>query len=79
MTPLPNASINKGKFMNSTAQNDGFAKFDAEMTFRLPLVEAASTRDAGKVRLGGFGPVFRPAAISDAGKVRVGGFGPLFR
>lgn len=39
----------------------------------------ASIADAGKVRLGGQGPVFRPAAIADAGKVRLGGQGPVFR
>ena len=33
--------------------------------------------DAGKVRLGGQGPVFKP--VADAGKVRLGGQGPLFR
>ena len=60
--------------MNSTVQNEGVAKVDAEITS-----PAASTRDAGLVRLGGFGPAFRPAAIADAGKVRLGGFGPVFR
>ncbi len=35
--------------------------------------------DAGKVRLGGQGPVFRPALIADAGKVRLDGQGPIFR
>jgi hypothetical protein len=35
--------------------------------------------DAGKVRLGGQGPVFRVAAIADSGKVRLGGQGPVFR
>ena len=33
--------------------------------------------DSGKVRLGGLGPIFKPAA--DAGKVRLGGLSPLFR
>ncbi len=35
--------------------------------------------DAGKVRLGGQGPVFRLASIRDSGAVRLGGQGPVFR
>ncbi len=39
-----------------------------------------SVSDAGKVKLGGQGPIFRkPTEISDSGKVRLGGQGPIFR
>ncbi len=41
---------------------------------RFPPLRVA---DAGNVRIGGQGPVFRLTA--DAGKVRLGGQGPVFR
>ena len=41
----------------------------------MSTVQIASA--AGKVRLGGMGPVFRPA--TDVSKVRLGGMGPVFR
>ena len=40
-------------------------------------VTVVAVLDAGKVRLGGQGPVFKP--VADAGKVRLGGQGPVFR
>jgi hypothetical protein len=41
----------------------------------------AAVKDAGKVRIGGWGPSLpvagsTPAAVKDAGKVRIGGWGP---
>ncbi len=66
--------------MSNTTQNGASCGFDAEVTLRLPaLANCASIKDAGKVRLGGQGPVFRSATIADAGKVRLGGQSPAFR
>ncbi len=49
----------------------------AQTTITTTKPAATPTADAGKVRLGGLGPVFRD--VKDAGKVRLGGLGPLFR
>ena len=66
--------------MSNSTQNGASSSFDAAVTFRLPaLANCAAIKDAGQVRLGGFGPAFRSVEIVDAGKVRVGGFGPMFR
>lgn len=64
--------------MNDTIQNRDAAKFDAEMTFRLPTLGPCAdlTENAGQVRLGGQGSAFR---VVDAGRVRLGGQGPAFR
>ncbi len=52
------------------------APFSPAKVRRLPPLPIT---DAGKVRLGGQGPIFRTAAIADAGRVRLGGQGPIFR
>lgn len=66
--------------MSNTTRNGASCGFDAAVTFRLPaLANVAAIKDAGQVRLGGQGPVFRSATIADAGKVRLGGQGPAFR
>lgn len=66
--------------MNNTTQNGASVGFDAAVTFRLPaLANGASIEDAGTVRFGGQGPVFRLASITDTGRVRLGGQGPVFR
>ena len=67
--------------MSNTTQNGASDGFDAVVTFRLPALanRDLAIKDAGQVRLGGQGPVFRSASIVDAGKVRLGGQGPAFR
>ncbi len=67
--------------MSNTTQNGASCRFDANVTFRLPALAnfGVTIKDAGTVRLGGQGPVFRSAAIVDSGRVRLGGQGPAFR
>ncbi|MDT7952169.1 MAG: hypothetical protein RQ966_11765 [Acetobacteraceae bacterium] len=65
--------------MSNATQNGAPCSFEA-VTFRLPaLANAGAIKDAGQVRLGGQGPVFRLPSIGDAGTVRLGGQGPVFR